>query len=131
MSKNAMSAIGSGNSIANVLLTARECHALMPLPSAAYAVYEAKKCSEKSGAVGSKTIMVIQSPMNQETLYSGSLKIMNPLGIVCLDGVWGAMWKQPLSDLPELPSDCFFTAEEIQHLQSTTTASTPPPPSQE
>ena len=124
-------AIGSGWNIANVMLSAREYHAGMNLNYATYLCYEAKRCSEKEGGVGRGTMLVYQSPMNQETLYRGSLALITEAGISHWGEIWSQLWKVPFLDLPDFPPDYFRSSEAIPGLESTTAAPSPPPPSQE
>jgi hypothetical protein len=85
----------------------------MPLQAVAYAVYEAKRCSEKCGSVGEQTALVVLSPYSQETMYAGCLKIMRPSMVEALGECWENIWKLPLERLPDLPSGWFLSEEEL------------------
>ncbi len=59
----AFRAIGSGGTIAEVFLNIRDCTGRDSLARTLYAVYEAKKYSEKSSSVGPETILYALAPL--------------------------------------------------------------------
>jgi len=58
--------IGSGQEIANSMMSLREYEKSLSLQYASYLVYEAKRCSEKMGFVGKATAVAVQAPGEPE-----------------------------------------------------------------
>jgi hypothetical protein len=79
----------------------------MPLPYVAYLVYEAKRCSEKTGLVGKFTTLITHAPNVNNIKDKAYLKIMNELGKAHLEAVYAGLWNVPFAKLPELTPDFF------------------------
>jgi 20S proteasome alpha/beta subunit len=110
-SRDTFGAIGSGHEIANSILSLREYERSSPLQYSVYMVYEAKRCSEKSGFVGKFTALLAQAPGSPEVNDRASVNIMGELGMENLEALYQHFWKVPfdrLISLPSLPSEFFI-----------------------
>ena len=99
--------IGYGYTIASTVLKLREYHSGMPLSYASYLVYEAKRCSEKTGSVGHITALAIQAPGDVDVRDKAYVKIMNELGKANLESLYRGIWKVPFVEIPDLPAEFF------------------------
>jgi hypothetical protein len=126
--------IGSGSVISNALLTARECHAQMPLEYVSYLVYEAKRGSEKSGGVGEVTVLLIHGSGvgAEETVDKASVMMLNEAGHKHFARLYWEIWKPEFATFPKLPKE-FWVRPAAWTLdpESTTLDFPRQPPSQE
>jgi hypothetical protein len=106
--KDSFGAIGWGGTIASVLLSLREHNIGIPLPYAAYLAYEAKRASEKTGAVGAITTLMIQAPPAWNDEQRVWVKIFSEQGKANLESLYRTLWKVPLMEFPDFTDDCFI-----------------------
>jgi hypothetical protein len=107
--KDSFGAIGWGANVAFILLGQREHQADMSLTYASYLVYEAKRCSEKTGAVGAFTAMAVQHPNVSDFKDRAYVEFVNDKGISQLEAYYRSFWKVPFIEFPELKPE-FFTS---------------------
>jgi hypothetical protein len=105
--RDSFGAIGSGSTIASILLRLREYHSSMPLPYATYLVYEAKRASEKEPTVGSYTTLAVQAP-GPDMKDRAYLRIMGETGKAHLEAVYSGLWRIPFAEIPEFRDDFFI-----------------------
>lgn len=108
--------IGSGYAVASAMLSARECHGMMPLEYILYLVYEAKRISEKTGSVGARTVMALHLPGHEETIDRAGVVLISKSGLKRLEGYHRESWKVPFRTFPRLDSDFYFVPEDLQGL---------------
>jgi 20S proteasome alpha/beta subunit len=111
--------IGSGNLVASTLLSARECHSSMSIEYVSYLVYEAKRISEKTGAVGNMTVLMLHSQGAEETPDRAQVGCLSKDGEAHLEAAFRGIWKVPFVTFPDFPAEFFTNPTEIQRLQST------------
>jgi hypothetical protein len=116
-SKDSCGVIGSGANIAFTLLSLREHHINMPLSYVAYLVYEAKRCSEKTGYVGQFTTLMVQKPNVNDIKDKAYLRIMNSFGREHLETVYAGLRSIPFAKIPDLDPDFFIDLKEKQSPQ--------------
>jgi len=104
--RDSFGAIGTGGTIASILLRLREYHPSLPLPYATYLVYEAKRSSEKEPTVGPYTALLLQAP-GSDLKDQAYLKMMSETGKAHLEAVYSGLWRIPFGKIPEFRDDFF------------------------
>ncbi len=96
--QEAYAAIGEGRDAAYVMLNHREYREGLPIQTATYLVYEAKRIAEQVGSVG-KDLSVIcwQAPSGQSTPHEkANLKLLNGAALDLLNQLFQRLGPQPL-----------------------------------
>jgi hypothetical protein len=112
-------AIGAGGSIASVFMGQRDCGPYDSLGKTLYAVYEAKRASEKASGVGPDTSIGFISPVPSPHLHDCPIGVVRPKGIQYLERCYKRYGFKSIHALPEMSSD-MVTLRVPEDLQSTT-----------
>lgn len=104
-------AIGEGQDAASVMLNHRNYREALPIQTATYLVYEAKRIAEQVGSVGTGTSVIIwQAPPDpSDPNTKARVVILNANALAVLDGLFRRFGPQPIPTLGQFPRDCFAT----------------------
>lgn len=112
--------IGSGSTIATVILNCRQYHWSNFAENAVYMVYEAKRWSEQSSGVGPYTVVLIHSPGAEDSPDRAMVEIVSEVGNNMLEAIFQAVGLRPRLNIKPFPKGFLTSSEEIQRRLSTT-----------
>lgn len=101
------SCIGSGAAVASAFLTARECWSRLSLEYVAYLAYEAKRNSEKTGTVGSTTVLFVQTAGAHDSIDAACFGPLSKHGKEQLESLYRQVWRVPFVTLPAFTAEYF------------------------
>jgi len=124
-------AIGSGASIATVILNCREYNHSCSAQDAIYLVYEAKRWSEKAYAVGPITLLLVQSPGAEDSPDGANAEVVSDAGQNILETIFHTIGLRPRLKIDSFPKGFLTSSEEIRCRLATKGDPSRPQPSPE
>jgi hypothetical protein len=107
-------AIGTGATIATVILNCRQYDDQEEIQNATYMVYEARRFSEKAEGVGPYTAMLIQAPGQEHSVDKAWVAFVSRDGIGMLETIFHSVGLMPKLTIEPFPAGFLISSTDLE-----------------